>query len=102
MDDLQTKLKGSFAGISDILGSIKDVDTANAAKSKLEEATKAYADLGMDKMPEAANSILGPFLKPYFGKVGELLNTIYAIPGVKEIVEPVIGPMVSSVAKLVG
>jgi hypothetical protein len=102
IDDLKTKLTGSFDGIADILGSIKDVDTANAAKSKLEEATKAYADLGMDKMPEAANSILGPFLKPYFGKVGELLNTLYAIPGVKEIVEPVIGPMVSSVAKLVG
>jgi hypothetical protein len=102
IDDLKTKLTGSFDGIADILGSIKDVDTANAAKSKLEEATKAYADLGMDKMPEAANGILGPFLKPYFGKVGELLNTIYAIPGVKEIVEPVIGPMVSSVAKLVG
>lgn len=102
IDDLKTKLTGSFDGIADILGSIKDVDTANAAKTKLEEATKAYADLGMDKMPEAANSILGPFLKPYFGKVGELLNTIYAIPGVKEIVEPVIGPMVSSVAKLVG
>jgi len=102
IDDLKTKLTGSFDGIADILGSIKDVDTANAAKSKLEEATKAYADLGMDKMPEAANSILGPFLKPYFGKVGELLNTIYAIPGVKEVVEPIIGPMVSSVAKLVG
>jgi hypothetical protein len=102
IDDLKTKLTGSFDGIADILGSIKDVDTANAAKSKLEEATKAYADLGMDKMPEAANSILGPFLKPYFGKVGDLLNTIYAIPGVKEVVEPIIGPMVSSVAKLVG
>ncbi|MFM8261243.1 MAG: DUF937 domain-containing protein [Pirellula sp.] len=102
IDDLKAKLTGSFDGISDILGSIKDVDTANAAKSKLEEATKAYADLGMDKMPEAANSILGPFLKPYFGKVGELLNTLYAIPGVKEIVEPIIGPMVSSVSKLVG
>ncbi|MCE2799589.1 MAG: DUF937 domain-containing protein [Planctomycetaceae bacterium] len=102
IDDLKTKLTGSFDGIADILGSIKDVDTANAAKSKLEEATKAYAELGMDKMPEAANSVFGPFLKPYFGKVGELLNTIYAIPGVKEIVEPIIGPMVSSVAKLVG
>jgi len=84
IDDLKTKLTGSFDGIADILGS------------------KAYADLGMDKMPEAANSVFGPFLKPYFGKVGELLNTIYAIPGVKEIVEPIIGPMVSSVAKLVG
>jgi hypothetical protein len=102
IDDLKKKLSGSFDGIGDILGSIKDVDTANAAKTKLEEATKAYADLGMDKMPEAANSILGPFIKPYFEKVGGLLNTLYAIPGVKDIIEPIIGPMVNSVQKFVG
>lgn len=102
IDDLKKKLSGSFDGIGDILGTIKDVDTATAAKGKLEEAAKAYADLGMDKMPAAANSLLGPFLKPYFEKVGGVLNTLYAIPGVKDIVEPVLGPMVSSVAKLVG
>ena len=102
IDDLKKKLSGSFDGIGDILGTIKDVDTATAAKGKLEEAAKAYADLGMDKMPAAANSLLGPFLKPYCEKVGGVLNTLYAIPGVKDIVEPVLGPMVSSVAKLVG
>ena len=102
IDDLKKKLSGSFDGIGDILGTIKDVDTATAAKGKLEEAAKAYADLGMDKMPAAANSLLGPFLKPYFEKVGGVLNTLYAIPGVKDIVEPVLGPMVASVAKLVG
>jgi len=102
IEDLKKKLTGSFDGIGEILGTIKDVDTANAAKSKLEEATKAYADLGMDKMPSAATGLLAPFIKPYFEKVGGVLNTLYAIPGVKEIVEPVIGPMVESVAKLVG
>lgn len=102
IDDLKKKLSGSFDGIGDILGTIKDVDTATAAKGKLEEAAKAYADLGMDQMPAAANSLLGPFLKPYFEKVGGVLNTLYAIPGVKDIVEPVLGPMVASVAKLVG
>jgi len=102
IEDLQKKLAGSFDGITETLGSITDVDTAKGAVSKLEEAAKAYADLGMDKMPAAATGTLAPFIKPYFEKVGGLLNTLYLIPGVKEIIEPVLGPMVQSVSKMMG
>jgi hypothetical protein len=102
IEDLQKKLAGSFDGITTTLGSITDVDTAKGAVSKLEEAAKAYADLGMDKMPAAATGTLAPFIKPYFEKVGGLLNTLYLIPGVKEIIEPVLGPMVQSVSKMMG
>jgi hypothetical protein len=35
-------------------------------------------------------------------KVGGILETLYAIPGVKEVIEPVLGPMVESVTKVVG
>ena len=102
IEDLKKKLAGSFDGITETLGSITDVDTAKGAVSKLEEAAKAYADLGMDKMPAAATGTLAPFIKPYFEKVGGLLNTLYLIPGVKEIIEPVLGPMVQSVSKMMG
>ena len=102
IEDLKAKLSGSFDGITTTLGSITDVDTARGAVSKLEEAAKAYADLGMDKMPAAATGTLAPFIKPYFEKVGGLLNGLYLIPGVKEIIEPVLGPMVQSVSKMMG
>ena len=102
IEDLQKKLAGSFDGITTTLGSITDVDTAKGAVSKLEEAAKAYADLGMDRMPAAATGTLAPFIKPYFEKVGGLLNTLYLIPGVKDIIEPVLGPMVQSVSKIMG
>jgi Bacterial protein of unknown function (DUF937) len=102
IEDLQKKLVGSFGGITETLGSITDVDTAKGAVSKLEEAAKAYADLGMDKMPAAATSTLVPVIKPLFEKVGGLLNTLYLIPGVKDIIEPVLGPMVQSVSKIMG
>jgi hypothetical protein len=102
IEDLQKKLAGSFDGITTTLGSITDVDTAKGAVSKLQEAAKAYADLGMDKMPASATGTLAPFIKPYFEKVGGLLNTLYLIPGVKDIIEPVLGPMVQSVSKIMG
>lgn len=102
IEDLQKKLAGSFDGITETLGGITDVDTAKGAVSKLQEAAKAYADLGMDKMPAAATSTLVPVIKPLFEKVGGLLNGLYLIPGVKEIIEPVLGPMVQSVSKMMG
>ena len=102
IEDLQKKLAGSFDGITTTLGSITDVDTAKGAVSKLQEAAKAYADLGMDKMPASATGTLAPFIKPYFEKVGGLLNGLYLIPGVKDIIEPVLGPMVQSVSKMMG
>ena len=102
IEDLKAKLSGSFDGITTTLGSITDVDTAKGAVGKLQEAAKAYADLGMDKMPAAATGTLAPFIKPYFEKVGGLLNGLYLIPGVKEIIEPVLGPMVQSVSKMMG
>jgi hypothetical protein len=45
---------------------------------------------------------LAPFIKPYFEKVGGLLNGLYLIPGVKDVIEPVLGPMVQSVSKIMG
>jgi hypothetical protein len=102
IEGLQKKLAGSFDGITTTLGSITDVDTAKGAVSKLQEAAKAYADLGMDKMPASATGTLAPFIKPYFEKVGGLLNGLYLIPGVKDIIEPVLGPMVQSVSKIMG
>jgi hypothetical protein len=102
IEDLQKKLAGSFDGITTTLGGITDVDTAKGAVSKLQEAAKAYADLGMDEMPASATGTLAPFIKPYFEKVGGLLNGLYLIPGVKDVIEPVLGPMVQSVSKIMG
>jgi hypothetical protein len=102
IEDLQKKLAGSFDGITTTLGGITDVDTAKGAVSKLQEAAKAYADLGMDNMPASATGTLAPFIKPYFEKVGGLLNGLYLIPGVKDVIEPVLGPMVQSVSKIMG
>lgn len=103
LDDLKKKLSGSFEGIQETLGTITDVDTAKGAVGKLEEAAKAYAEFGLDKLPSAAaTTALGPYVKPYFQTIGGLLEKLYAIPGVKEVIEPVLGPMVAGVAKLVG
>ncbi len=101
MDDLKKKFDGSFGGVVSALEGITDVDTAKGAVGKLEEAAKAYTD-SMTGVPDVAKGVLGPFFAPYLKKVGGILETLYAIPGVKEVIEPVLGPMVESVTKVVG
>ncbi|MFN7730561.1 MAG: DUF937 domain-containing protein [Pirellula sp.] len=102
LTDLKKNLTGTFEGLTGALEGITDVDTAKGAISKIEDAAKAYAGLGIDKLPAAAKTGLVPFLKPYITKITELLEKAYLIPGVKDVVEPAIGPMLKTVTGLVG
>jgi hypothetical protein len=102
LTDLKKNLSGTFEGLTGALESITDVDTAKGAISKIEDAAKAYAGFGIDKLPAAAKTGLVPFLKPYITKITELLEKAYLIPGVKEVVEPAIGPMLKTVTGLAG
>lgn len=95
-------LESVFGGLSQTLSGITDVDTAKNAVSKIEEAAKAYEGFGIDKLPAEAQSGLATFLKPYINGLKEVLEKLYVIPGVKEVIEPAIGPMLSTVSKLVG
>lgn len=102
LTDVKKGLDTTFGGLTQALSGITDVDTAKGALSKIEDAAKAYAGLGIDKLPAAAQTGLGPFIKPYINSVKELLEKLYIIPGVKDVIEPAIGPMLETVNKLVG
>lgn len=102
LTDIKKGLNTTFGGLTQALSGITDVDTAKGALSKIEDAAKAYEGLGIDKLPAAAQTGLGPFIKPYFNSLKELLEKLYIIPGVKEVIEPAIGPMLTTVTKLVG
>lgn len=102
LTDVKKGLDTTFGGLTQALSGITDVDTAKGALSKIEDAAKAYAGLGIDKLPAAAQTGLGPFIKPYVNSVKELLEKLYIIPGVKDVIEPAIGPMLETVNKLVG
>lgn len=102
LGDLKKNLTSTFGGLTGALESITDVDTAKGALTKIEEAAKAYEGLGIDKLPAEAKTGLIPFLKPYLTTVTGLIEKLYAIPGVKDIIEPAIGPMLKTVTGLAG
>ena len=102
LTDVKKKLDATFGGLTQSLSGITDVDTAKGALSQIKDAAKAYAELGINELPAAAQTGLGPFIKPYVNSLKELLEKLYIIPGVKDVIEPDIGPMLETVNKLVG
>jgi hypothetical protein len=97
LSDMQKSLMGTMDGLTGTLEGITDEASAKEALGKIESATKAYGELGIDKLPAAAQTAMNTFLQPILKRLTEVLDKVYAIPGVKEIVEPVLGPMVNAV-----
>jgi len=97
LTDLKKSLTSTFEGLTGTLEGIKDAEGAKSALGKIEEAAKAYGGLGVDKLPAVAQTALVLFLKPYLKKLQEVIDVLYKIPGVKDVVDPVLGPMVKTV-----
>jgi hypothetical protein len=102
LTEVKKTLTATFEGLTGTLEGIKDEDGAKNALGKIEEAAKAYTQLGVDKLPAVAQTALVPFLKPYLTKLQEVIDGLYAIPGVKDIIEPVLGPMIKTVRAVGG
>lgn len=102
LTDVKKSLTATFEGLTGTLEGIKDEDGAKNALGKIEEAAKAYTQLGVDKLPAVAQTALAPFLKPYLTKLQEVIDGLYAIPGVKDIIDPVLGPMIKTVQSVGG
>jgi hypothetical protein len=101
LTELQGKLTGTFDGLSSALGGITDAATATDAVGKIKEAVDGYNSLNLDDLPATGQNALAPFVKPLLEKLMAVLDKAYLIPGVKDVVEPVIGPMVASVNGLI-
>jgi hypothetical protein len=97
LTDLRKSLSSNFEGLTTTLEGIKDVDGAKSALAKIEEAATSYTNLGVDKLPAAAQTTLVSFIKPYLTKILEVVEGLYKIPGVKDVIEPALAPMVKAV-----
>jgi hypothetical protein len=98
LTDLKTSLTSTFEELTGTLEGIKDVEGAKNALTKIEGAAKTFGASGIDKLqPAVAKNLLAPFLKPYLTKIQDVIKVLYEIPGVKDVIDPVLGPMVKAV-----
>jgi hypothetical protein len=95
-------LTGLFGNLGKVLGDVKDEDTARAAIPELEKfgpilegITKSTAAL-----PEQGRTTIVDMVGKQMGGLQKIIDTVMAIPGVKELLGPVVTPMVETISKL--
>ncbi|MGO9816219.1 MAG: DUF937 domain-containing protein [Isosphaeraceae bacterium] len=89
---LGTDLTSIFTSLTDILGGVKDVPTAETAAPKLTDLTPnldGFKSL-WDRLPDAGKSAISKIAADHLGKLKELVAKVLAIPGVSEKLKPVL------------
>jgi hypothetical protein len=91
-----------FGGLSAVLKGVTDEATAKAALPKLEEFTPILEQLTTEagKLPAEEKSAFGEFVGKNLGVLQKLIDTVMALPGVKDVLGKVVTPMVEALTKL--
>ncbi|MEY3204275.1 MAG: hypothetical protein RLZZ21_606 [Planctomycetota bacterium] len=91
-----------FGGLSSVLGGVKDLDTAKLALPELEKLSPMLKDLETEagKLPAEEKPAFAEFVGKNLGLLQKVIDTVMAIPGVKDVLGPVVVPMVEAFTKL--
>jgi enamine deaminase RidA (YjgF/YER057c/UK114 family) len=86
------------------LGDVKDAASAKAAVPKLDEVNIGLDKLValLDQLPAAAKPALAAFIKSHTGTINESAQKVAGIPGVGEILKPVLDQIVAKLNKFGG
>ena len=99
------KVAGSlFNGLTKVLGGVKDEATAKAALPELEKFGPLLKTLESEseKLPADEKPAFAKVISENLGLLKKLIDTAMAIPGVKDLLGPVVTPMVEALTKLGG
>ena len=97
-----TDLTGLFGNLGKVLGGVTNEDSARAAIPQLTEFAPVLESLQKSTvaLPEAGRSTIVELVTKNMGSLQKVIDTIMAIPGVKEILGPTVTPMVETLSKL--
>ncbi len=91
-----------FTGLSKALGGVTDVASAKAAVPELEKfgpmLTTLEAEAG--KLPADEKPAFAKVIQANLGLLAKIVDKVMAIPGVKEVLGPVVTPMVEALTKM--
>jgi len=95
-------LTGLFGNLGKVLGTVTDEASARAALPQLNDYAPMLESLQKStvELPEAGRSSIVELVTNNIGALQKVVDTVMAIPGVKEILGPVVAPMVETISKL--
>lgn len=99
---LTGSLESVFGSTSDALSGITDVESARTAVSGIEAASDKLSGLKsvITRLPDAANGPINAIVSNGMASLKPLIDKVTAIPGVAELVQPVLGPMLETLQGL--
>ncbi len=88
-------LEGMFGSTTEALSSITDADSAKAALPDIKAATSSLGGMSdvIARLPEAAKGPITAVVKNGITALQPLIDKVSAIPGVGDLIQPVIGPV---------
>jgi len=95
-------LTGLFGNLGKVLGTVTDEDSARAAIPQLSDYAPMLESLQKSTvaLPEAGRSTIVELVTKNMGSLQKVIDTVMAIPGVKEILGPTVTPMIETISKL--
>ena len=97
---LGTDLGAIYTSLTDLLGGVKDVPTAEAAVPKLKDLTPKIDGLRAlwDKLPDAGKAVVAKVTTDQLAKLKELVAKVLAIAGVSDKLKPVADTLIDKLA----
>ena len=97
------KTAGSlFTGLAKTLSGVKDEDSAKAAIPELEKFGPLLKTLEDEagKLPADEKPAFAKVIADKLGLLGKIIDTVMKLPGVKDLLGPVVTPMVETLTKM--
>ena len=95
-------LTGLFGNLGKVLGTVTDEASARDAIPQLTDYAPMLESLQKSTvaLPEAGRSTIVELVTKNMGSLQKVIDTVMAIPGVKEILGPTVTPMIETLSKL--
>jgi hypothetical protein len=101
VDQLTGKMTTSMDELTSSIGGITDEASAKSAVETITGATESLGGLNLDSLTGDAKSAIGGAASPLLDKLKAALETAYAIPGVKAIIEPIVSPLLGTLSGII-
>ena len=91
-----------FGGLTSVLKGVTNEETARLAVPELEKLAPMLTSLEEEagKLPAEEKPVFTDFIGKNLGLLSKVIDTVMAIPGVKDLLGPVVVPMVDTLTKL--
>jgi hypothetical protein len=101
-DRVVKDLTGLFTGLGKVLGGVNDTTSAEVAVPQLKEFLPQLdaVQTATNGLPSDGKSLIAKMVSENLAGLQKVIDTVLAIPGVRDVLGPVVTPMIDTLSKL--